>query len=146
MTNPTITSSGSLNFYSSGNKILQLYNVQSESVRKSAGTIDLPMPTMDSNGKIIMDLMGASREITIDGVATSGDIELFKYAQDIAGLKGTYNTLINGAQGTDLYSYFSLAVSSAINVCVTETNVKYEKGSPNMILYSISMMESDTLI
>jgi len=149
MTDSTITATAGNNFYSSGSKVLTLYNVQSEDVRKSAGVIDMPMPTLDSNGKIIMDLMGASREISIDGIITVSNVgegNLFKYAQDIAGLSGTYNSLINGSQGTNQYSFFSQATNSTIKVCITETSIKYEKGNPNSLTYSITMMEYGTLI
>ena len=58
------------------------------------------MPTMDSNGQIVMDLMGATREITIEGIVSNKDVsDLFAYARDIVGLQGTagtYNTLISG--------------------------------------------------
>jgi hypothetical protein len=149
MTASTITAVAGNNFYSSGSKVLTLYNVQNEDIRKSAGVIDLPMPTLDSNGKIVMDLMGASREISIDGIVAISDVgtgNLFKYAQDIAGLSGTYNSLINGSQGTNQYSFFSQATSSSINVCITEASAKYEKGNPNSLTYSITMMEYGTLV
>lgn len=149
MTNSNITAVAGNNFYSSGSKILTLYNIQSEDIRKSSGTIDLPMPTLDSNGKIIMDLMGASREISIDGIVTTSDVgegNLFKYAQDIVGVSGTYNSLINGSQGTNQYTFFSQATSQTINVCITDSNAKYEKGNPNSLSYSITMMEYGTLV
>jgi len=149
MTASTITAVAGNNFYSSGSKILTLYNVQGEDIRKSAGVIDMPMPTLDSNGKIIMDLMGASREISIDGIITVSDVgsgNLFKYAQDIVGLSGTYNSLINGSQGTNQYSFYSQATSSSINVCIIESSAKYEKGNPNSLTYSITMMEYGILI
>jgi hypothetical protein len=150
MTASTISSIGNYNFTSSGTKVLTLYNIQSEDIRKSAGVIDLPMPTFDSNGKIVMDLMGASREITVEGIITTADAGgLNRYAQDIVGLNGAatgYATLIDGAQGTNQYSYFSQAISNTILVCVTESSIKYEKGNPNSMAYSITMMEWGTLI
>lgn len=150
MTASTISSVGNYNFASSGTKILTLYNIQSESIRKSAGVIDMPMPTMDSNGKIVMDLMGTSREINIDGIVTTANVgRLNRYAQDIVGLNGTssgYETLINGGQGTNQYAYFSITTSNTILVCVTEANVKYEKGNPNSMAYAITMMEYGTLV
>jgi hypothetical protein len=139
-------------FESSGSAILTLYNVQTEDIRKNSGLIEFPMPTMDSNGKIVMDLMGASREITIEGIVTSNDVsQLDKYARDIAGLQGTagtYNTLISGAQGGTYgkFTYASQVLSANISVVVSEASIKNEKGNPNSKQYSITMMEYGTLI
>ena len=139
-------------FESSASNILTLYNVQTEDIRKTSGLIEFPMPTMDSNGKIVMDLMGAGREITIEGNVTIDDVsELYKYARDIVGLQGaagTYNTLISGAQGGAYgqFVYNSYAVSNAITVVVSEANVKTEKGNPNSRNYSITMLEYGTVI
>ncbi len=139
-------------FESSGSNILTLYDVQSEDIRKSSGLIEFPMPTMDSNAKIIMDLMGANREITIEGIVTVNDVvEIYKYARDITGLQGTtgtFNTLISGEQGGAYgqYSYSSYAVSNMIFVVVSEASIKAVKGDPNSRTYSLTMLEYGTLI
>jgi len=146
-----ITETSGNNFNYSGNKTMTLYNVQSEDFRKSAGVIDLPMPTLDSDGKIVMDLMGASREITIEGVVTIDNVggtaaNLAKYALDIVGLASTgKNTLINGSQGTNQYTYQSIFTQeTAIKVVITESTAKFEKGNPNSFTYNITMMEYGT--
>ena len=139
-------------FESSGTAILTLYDVQSEDVRKSSGLIEFPMPTMDSNGKIVMDLMGASREITIEGIVTTGDVpDIYKYARDLVGLQGTTgtnNTLISGKQGSAYgqFTYKSYTVSNTISVVVSEASVTSEKGNPEMKKYNITMLEYGTLI
>jgi len=153
MTNPTIVSGYGKTFSSSGTATLTLYGVQSEDIRKSSGLIDLPMPTMDSNGKIVMDLMGASREITIEGIVTISDVgsgNLYKYAKDLVGLGNT--SLITGTQGsTGLYTYTPESLNRGssgitISIVVSEVSVKSDAGNPNAMHYSITMIEYGTLI
>ena len=147
----TISSVGGT-FESSGSVVLTLYDVQSEDISKSSGLIEFPMPTMDSNGKIVMDLMGASREISIEGIVTTGDVpEIYKYARDIVGLQGdsgSNNTLISGAQGSAYgqFTYKSYTVSNTIFVVVSEANISSEKGNPESRKYNITMLEYGTLI
>ena len=139
-------------FESSGTAVLTLYDVQSEDVSKSSGLIEFPMPTMDSNGKIVMDLMGASREITVEGIVTTNDVpNIYEYARDLVGLQGTdgsNNTLISGAQGSAYgqFTYQSYTVSNAISVVVSEASVSSEKGNPESKKYNITMLEYGTLI
>ncbi len=147
----TISSVGGT-FESSDSVVLTLYDVQSEDVRKSSGIIEFPMPTMDSNGKIIMDLMGASREITVEGIVTTTDVpEIYKYSRDLVGLQGTdgaNNTLVSGAQGSiyGQFTYSSYTTSSKVFVVVSEASVSSEKGNPESKKYSITMLEYGTLI
>ncbi len=147
----TISSVGGT-FESSGSVVLTLYDVQSEDISKSSGLIEFPMPTMDSDGKIVMDLMGASREISIEGIVTTGDVpEIYKYARDLVGLQGTTgsnNTLISGAQGSAYgqFTYKSYIVSDTISVVVSEASVSSEKGNPESRKYNITMLEYGTLI
>ncbi len=147
----TISSVGGT-FESSGSAVLTLYDVQSEDVSKSSGLIEFPMPTMDSNGKIVMDLMGASREISIEGIVTTKDVpEIYKYARDIVGLQGTSgtnNTLISGAQGSAYgqFTYKSYTVSNTIFVVVSEASISSEKGNTESRKYNITMLEYGTLI
>ncbi len=147
----TISSVGGT-FESSGSVVLTLYDVQSEDIRKTSGLIPFPMPTMDSNGQIVMDLMGATREISIEGIVTTGDVpEIYKYARDIAGLQGTggsNNSLISGAQGSAYgqFTYKSYTVSNTIFVVVSEASISSEKGNTESRKYNITMLEYGTLI
>ena len=152
MTFTATISSVSGTFESSGTAVLTLYDIQSEDVSKSSGLIEFPMPTMDSNGKIVMDLMGASREITVEGIVTTNDVpNIYEYARDLVGLQGTAgsnNTLISGAQGSAYgqFTYQSYTVSNAISVVVNEASVSSEKGNPESRKYNITMLEYGTLI
>jgi len=155
MTNPTITATSGNNFLYSGSKVLTFYDVTLENIGKTAGAIDMPMPTMDSDDKIVMDLMGASRTITVEGTVTSeqiGAANLYKYARDIVGLASSgYNTLINGSQGSTTYTYVPESLNrggsgATIAVCVTEASIKSNGGNPNELSYSVTMIEAGTLI
>jgi len=139
-------------FESSLSSVLTLYTVQAEDVNKSSGLFEFPMPMLDSNGKIIMDLMGASREITVEGIVTTDDVgEIYKYARDIVGLQGTagvYNTLISGVQGGAYgqFTYASYLLSNNISVVVSESSCSAAQGDPNSRRYSITMIEYGTLV
>jgi len=155
MTNPTIVATSGNNFLYSGSKTLTLYDVTLENIGKTAGAIDLPMPTKDSDDKIVMDLMGASRTITVEGNVTANEIgaaNLYKYARDIVGLASSgSNTLINGAQGSTIYTYTPESLNrggsgATISVCITETSIKSDGGNPNSLSYSITMIEAGTLV
>jgi len=155
VTNPTIASTNGNNFLSSSSKTLTLYNTTLENISKTAGVIDMPMPTSDSDDKIVMDLMGASRTISIEGTASIEDVgagNLYKYARDITGIASDGSgTLIDGEQGTTVYTYTPEVLNrggsdTTINVCITEASVKADKGNPNELSYSITMIEAGTLI
>jgi len=139
-------------FESSGSSTLTLYNVQTEDIKKTSGIIEFPMPTLDSNGKIVMDLMGASREISVEEIVTVGNVpEIYKYARDLIGLQGTagtYNTLVSGDQGSAYgqFTYSSYTISDTISVVVTDANISASEGDPNSRKYSITMIEYGQLI
>ena len=155
ITNPTLQCGASLQFFSSASTTLTLYGC-TETVTKDANLIDFPMPLSDSDQKIMMDFMGASRSIQIDGVVTGSDIggaaNLYKYARDITGLKGVvYASLISGNQGSNGgqagYTYSSYVLNlgtsspSTMSVYVMSANVKAEPGNTNSFSYSINLME-----
>ena len=134
---------------SSGSCCLVLYNANREEIKKDAGFMEFPMPTMDSNCKIILDLMGATREIEVSGIVTSSDVScLCKFAQDIVG---NGNSLIDGAQGatTTKYCYFSDimnrgtgGLSNYIVVRIRNASASIEKADVSKLSYTISMLES----
>jgi len=132
-------------FLSSGNNTLSFYNVQSEEIRKSAGVIDLPMPTMDSDQKIVMDLLGASREIKIEGIVTSQDVPyLYQYVKDLVGLNsGDNKTLVNGNQ--PVYGYHSVMLKKCISVAVTDVSIKADAGNTEALHYEVTMIEQSPM-
>lgn len=157
VTNPYIVG-GTVVFTDSGTATLTFYGVQSETINKTSGFIDLPMPVSDSNSKIMMDLMGTTRTIQIDGVATSSQVtNLYNYVNDLVGLRNSptaaRNTLIFGEQGSNGgqagWKYYPESLNRGrvtdiyITVYVTDVSVTSEAGNPNSIKYSVTMMECD---
>jgi len=154
---PFITAGASKVFQSSSSNVLTFYDIQDEEIAKNAGLIDMPMPTLDSNGKIVMDLMGTGREIVISGIVGTADVGtgcLYKYAADIVGIGP--HTLINGQQGTTIYGQYvytpetlnrgNTGTQVTINVVVGDASIKGVKGNPESMEYSITLMEFGTLV
>jgi hypothetical protein len=113
--------------------------------------IELPMPLNDSDKKIMFDLMGTAREITLEGTVTVDDVgsgNLYKYARDIVGLG--VNSLIFGNQGLNggqagyIYIPESLNRGSSgitIRVYVNDAQIKSDAGNPNALDYSVTLVE-----
>lgn len=156
VTNPLLTAGGSILFSSSGTNVLTLYGVQEEGTKKSSGLVEFPMPATDSDKKIAMDLLGASRTIHLSGIVTSQDVtSLYDYTNDLVGLKNTptngYSTLISGTQGNNGgrkgYAYTGWTLNAGrlstvtISVYVTEVSVNATKGDPSSFTYTIDLME-----
>ena len=139
-------------FKVSGDETLTLYGVRSEKIIKTAGQIEMPMPNLDSNSKIIMDLMGASREITVVGEVSKDDLggsEIYEYAEDLVGLGN--DTLVFGNQ-EDQYNGDYLYKSEMLNrgyggsdftvaVVIKDVTTESVEGNPNSLRYSIMMVE-----
>jgi len=154
---PFITAGASKVFQSSSSNVLTFYDVQSEDISKNAGLMDMPMPTQDSDGKIVMDLMGTGREILITGIVGTADVgtgKLYLYAADIAGLG--VHTLVNGQQGTAIYGQYvytpetlnrgNTGAQITINVVVSDASIKSVKGDPESMEYSVTLLEFGTLV
>lgn len=155
VTVPTLTAGASIVFSSSSTNILTLYGIQSEVISKDAGFIEMPMPTKDSKDKIMMDLMGASRQVKIEGKVTQEDTNLDDYINDLVGLKDSptngFTSLINGRQGNNggqkgyIYKPWMINIARitdiTITVYVTDVTVTAEAGNPRSVIYSISLME-----
>ena len=161
MANATLTRGGT-NFLSSSSTTFTLYN-SSEVVSKASGLMRIPFPTADSKYSILADLMGASRDIRIEGNCTADDVtDLYRYVRDLVSIE-TVNaaTLINGNQsntGGSQTGYIYTPVISNVSgtgtltgtlqetltVYVVDTNVTYEQGDPNKIKYSVTMYEGST--
>lgn len=152
LTDPTIAGGISKTFTSSTSSTLTLFNVQKELVHKTSGLFDFPMPTLDSNKKILMDLMGCTRTISIEGIVTKDDVaDIYKYADDITGL-GT-DALIFGSQGSNSgqagYTYTpellnrGRGTNITITVYILDAEARAVKGDPNSFEYSLELMECD---
>lgn len=154
VTNPTLSNDGSKVFSSSGSSTLTLYGVQSESISKNSNMIEFPIPTQDSNKRLLMDLLGASRSVSISGVVSESDIgsgNLYKYVDDLVGLGA--NTLVNGDQKGDGsvagYTYtsevmnYGRGVNSTFSVYVMDVSATRVKGETISFAYQINLIEAD---
>ena len=153
VTNPTIASTGTKTFSSSSSTTLTLYGVQSENIQKTSGFIELPLPLQDSDSKIVMDLLGSSRNINIRGIVSEDDVgvnNLYKYASDIVGLTGliTGNQKVATTNPTG-YTYNSEVLNygnsgtTTIKVLVMDASVERAYGNPTSFSYSINLLEFD---
>ena len=138
MANPTLTK-GSGTFTTSGTAVLQLYNAQRESPRKSSNIIPLPLPASTSDETLAFDLLGVSREITVEGFFTGSDGNYLNFTADLDGLQ-------NGAQGNTGggqtgYSLQLHTRTAPITVYVNECSWEGIAGEPDKLTYSITFLE-----
>lgn len=113
-----------------------LGDVNSESSTKSTGLFNQPLPYSNSDAALIMDLMGTSRTITVNGVKTGAVAALRTFVTDIEGIQ-------NGQQGGSTF------VSSWTNVnkTVLIQDFTWEKveGNESKINYSLTLLEGTAL-
>ena len=111
--------------------------VTSEDISKDAQLFQMPIPTRDSDELLALDLFGAVRTINIKGVYSGS-------SSAIASFLGDLNDLINGRQSTRTYHSDTLGSGSSGNIEVFVQTIRhsFEKGSPNMVNYEISMLEA----
>ena len=151
--NPLLVNNGTKTFASSSSGTLTLYGVQNEEISKNSNLIEFPIPTQDSNKRLVMDLMGSSRNVNITGRVSTNDVsDLYKYVEDLVGL-GT-NTLVNGNQVGDGaiagYSYTSevlnygrASTQTTFAVYIMDVSVTRDKGDPESFSYSLNLVECD---
>lgn len=153
--NPFIEGGNSKVFFYSESNRLTFYGVQSEKIVKTAGQLEMPIPTLDSSMKIVMDVFGASKEITVTGIVTSellGEGFIFQYAQDIAGLGN--NSLIFGFQDDiDYGNYFYTSEIMnrgyfgeghlSMGVVVVDATIERKEFEPETLYYTVVMLEHE---
>ena|SRR3990167_3548712 len=146
MADPTIIK-GSGTFLTSGGTTLTFYNTQTEAFRKSANLINLPIPASNSSGALIFDLLGVTREITLNGKFTTSDNSSVKnFTSDL-------NSLVTGKQGNTGggqkgYQFVPISISGVsgtyMSVFVNDVNWTFTAGEPNTLDWSVSLMEAKT--
>ncbi len=113
-----------------------LGDVKSESSTKSSGLFNMPLPYSDSDAALIMDLMGTSRTITVDGVKTGVVADLRTFVTDIEGI-------MNGSQSGSTF------VSSWTNVnksvLISDFTHSKSEADESKISYTISLIEGTAL-
>ena len=163
MANAQLTAGSGHTFLSSSTNALTLYNIKSEVIKKSNSLIRVPFPMADSNDSIMADLLGASRDIIIEGNCSNEDItDLYKYVRDFVSIK-TVNagTLITGDQsntGTNQVGYVYTPVVSnmsstgivtggaleTIRIYVNDASISFVDGDPNKVKFNLTLYEGSS--
>ncbi len=163
MANARLVAGSGHSFLSSGGATFTLYNITSEVIKKTNALIRVPFPLADSNDAIMADLLGANRDIVVEGHCSTEDVsDIYKYVRDLSSIKDVNaGTLISGDQsdtgsGTIGYSYvpvvsnmsstgtLSGTLQETLTVYVNDVNVTYEGGDPNKIKYSLTLYEGSS--
>ena len=110
-----------------------LGTVKSERVNKDAQLFQMPLPRSDSNQLIALDLFGAQRTITIEGVYTVSDGTISTFVSQL-------DSLINGVQITRTYS--SDTSGTTYNVFVQTVEWSRGEAEVNLVHYTITMLEA----
>lgn len=110
-----------------------LGTVRSETSDKDAQLFQMPLPASPSIDLIALDLFGAMRTITIEGVWTTTDGTISTFISWLDGL-------ISGTQTTISYNSDTSGTSYYVLVQTVEWN--RGEGEVNLINYKISMIEA----
>ena len=104
-----------------------------ETQLKDTSLFNQPLPTLDSDKSILLDIFGVSRTITIEGIFTGtvGALNTFI---------NTIQTIANGTQ-TGVTFVSSLTTFADKKVFIKSFNWSFLKGSPNKINYSLELVE-----
>lgn len=113
-----------------------LGNVQNESQTKDSGLFQMPYPRKDSDAKVLMDIMGTSRNINITGKFTGTPTELKAF---IAAMEGIQDGTQTGS------TFVGDLVTTSKTVLIESFNWSYDKANLNSIDYSLTLIEGRVL-
>ena len=114
-----------------GGAAIDLGVINTEENNKDSGLIHFPVPTTDSAGAIQMDLMGASRSITITGKKTGTIPELTTFVETLSNIQnGQQNAL---TYTDDLGQIYDCLIQSF-------RRTKYE-GAVNQVDYTMELVQ-----
>jgi hypothetical protein len=110
-----------------------LPNVQSCESNKDSQLFQMPLPGSDSSGALALDLMGASRTITIRGqkVDTEANCKTFIVTYLDAWVNGSQSAVVFHADISDV-NY---------TVYVQSVRWEYKAGEVGVVDYTITLME-----
>lgn len=114
----------------------ELGDIKSESSSKDSGLFNQPLPFSDSDKALIMDLLGTSRTITVDGVKTGVVADLRTFVTDIEGLQ-------NGKQ-TGLV-FVSSWTNVNKNVLIQNFSHTKIEADENKVGYTLSLIEGTAI-
>ena len=110
--------------------------VKSESSVKSSGLFQTAIPFSDSDAALIMDLMGTSRTITLEG-SKNGDVS------DLRTFIENIETLQNGEQSGS--TFVSSWTNDNKTVLIQDFTHDKEAADENEVKYSLTLIEGTAL-
>lgn len=115
---------------------VDLGTVTSESSTKSSNLFNQPLPFSDSDGALIMDLMGTSRTITIEGIKKGAIAELRTFISNL-------ETLQNGSQSGMIF----ISSWTNANKTVLIQDFTHDKAGANesKVGYTLVLLEGTAL-
>ena len=115
---------------------IDLGTVKRESSTKASTLISEPMPYSDSDETLLMDLMGVTRTITVEGVKTGTLSELRTFINNIENLQ-------NGSQSG--MTFVSSWTGSSKTVLIQEFSHTKMEADENKIEYTLVLMEGTAI-
>jgi hypothetical protein len=109
-----------------------LGTVQGVSSDKNSQLFQTPMPGSDSSDAFVLDIMGAARNIKVNGIFTGTEAECVTFIGQLDGL-------ITGTQSSRT---FTCDISKSYTVFVLDVHWEYHNGVVGKVDYSISLMEA----
>lgn len=109
-----------------------LGTITGEESVKDAGLFFMPMPASDSNAAFLLDIMGTTRTITVNGIYVGAT------TNDVANFVSTVDGIVNGNQTP---SVWVSSVSGSYTVMLSSFRWKSEIGAPLKSEYSITFQE-----
>ncbi len=114
-------------------KSIDLGEVQSETQVKSSEMFNIPVPSLDSNEAIILDLFGNSRNTTVSGIVTGNTAQLNTFITDVEGEKIPFQPGITFES--------SLTTFADKLVFIKSFSWTYVAGSPSKVAYELELIE-----
>lgn len=115
---------------------VDLGEVKSESSTKSSGIFNTALPFSDSETALIMDLLGTSRTISIEGIKTGTVSQLRTFVTNLEALQ-------NGQQsGMTFVSSWTNADKTVLIQDFTHTKVE---GDESRVTYTLTLIEGTAL-
>lgn len=110
--------------------------VKRESQSKTSGLFNQPLPYSDSNEAIIMDLLGTTRTITVNGFKTGTLTELRTFIGNIEGIQ-------NGKQPS--VTFVSSIITASKQVLIKEFSWDWVEADVQRLTYSLTLIEGSVI-
>ncbi len=123
-------------------------DVQIQSMKRStsANTIDIPIPTSGPEVTIVIDLLGARRNITLSGIVKGTTTQIDSFANNMEAFLNSnqYNITQTSPNGTGLRFTADRPASTAINVILLSFDWEYVAGTVNQAEWSCTLQQGNS--